>query len=172
MPGHVAVELAMGEALVAENLGRLGAQLEDVGDNGVVVVGTPVVAAADEHLERLLAQLPAGRKRQEGIHEGAAIGDDPFAVELALSGGLGGGVSQVFWQAGQLVGLLEYQELTFFVGEHILAKLGVEIGQLLVDGAELLLGLGAQFGAVAHEVLVVVFDEANLLVVELRIVAL
>ena len=44
---------------VAEQLGALGAELEDLGDDRVVVVLVAVVAAVDEHAPRLLAQIAA-----------------------------------------------------------------------------------------------------------------
>jgi hypothetical protein len=42
---------------IAQQLGALGARLQDLGDGGVVVAVTAVVAAHDEHAPHFLAQI-------------------------------------------------------------------------------------------------------------------
>ena len=55
-PGHRVLEAPVGVGLVAEPLGPLRAQLQDLGDERVVVVRVTVVAAAVIRLPHLLAQ--------------------------------------------------------------------------------------------------------------------
>jgi hypothetical protein len=52
---------------VAEQLGALGAQREDLGDDRVVVVLAAVVAAADERAPHLLAQIAAVGAVRNGL---------------------------------------------------------------------------------------------------------
>ena len=68
-----------------------------------------------------------------------------------LVGRLGGGGLQALGQAGQLIGL-QIGDPARFVGLQILAELGEEGRQPLVDRGHPDLGLGIQLGAGAHEV--------------------
>ncbi len=65
---------------VAEQPGALGAQLQDLGDDRVVVVGVAVVAAAVVGAPDLLPQVAPVGVGQERLHAGAGVEDRPLAV--------------------------------------------------------------------------------------------
>ena len=54
--GHRVLHPPVGVGRIAEQLGAVGAQLHDLGDQRIVVVGIAIVAALDERLPHLLAQ--------------------------------------------------------------------------------------------------------------------
>ena len=144
--GHLAVGDPVGEGRIAEQARLLHAQLQDLGDVGIVVAGARDVAAARPQLrKRLLAQVAAVGKGQEGLHRGAGVGDDPAAFEAP--GRRRGGRSQghVRRQSGEIVRAGQHQGLFLFVAENVLAERGVEVGQILVDLARrsLLCGVSA-----------------------------
>ena len=153
---------------VAEQLGPLGAKLEDLGDDRVVVVGVAVVAAAVVRAPDLLAQVPAVGVGEEGLHARPRVEHGPFALLAPLLGGGGGGGAQRVGQAGEVGLLVEEEDVLGLVGEQVLAELRVEHGQPLVDLREPLLGRGVELGARADEVGVVEPGQALLLGGELR----
>ena len=69
--GHRILQPVGGEGGKAQQLRALLAQLEDLQDGVVVVVGVAVVAPRDEGLVDLLAQLAPGRALQERLDGGA-----------------------------------------------------------------------------------------------------
>ncbi len=148
--GHLVLELPGGVVGEAHQLGLLGPQRQDARDDGLgVVVGVLVVAAGVEGAPDLLAQVAPVRIGQERVHRRAGVEDRKLAL-VALAGcGLGGGVAQRLRQAGQ-VGFLEVQHVAVLVGEQVLAELGVEPGEFLVDGGDAGLGFRRQLGAVLH----------------------
>ncbi len=82
--GHGILEPVGGEGRVTQQLGALLAQLQDLDDGRVVVVGIAVVAARRESLVDLLAQVAPGRALQERLDRGARQGDDGLAGHAAL----------------------------------------------------------------------------------------
>ena len=121
---------------IAEQLGAFGAQLQDLGDDGVVVVLVAVVAAVDEHAPRFFAQVAVIGVSQKRIDRRTRVHDHPCAWLFLRFSGCGGSVAQRLRQAGQFVFALEHDELIGLFGEHVLAELCVQPGELLVDLAK------------------------------------
>ena len=71
-------------------------------------------------------------------------------------------------EVGQAVeiGLLEHERVSLLVGQHVLAELGAEARQPLVDGREPVLRRLLQRGAGAHEAGVVALEHARLFGIE------
>ncbi len=104
-------------ARISEELGAGIAQADDLGDELLVVARVVVVAAAGESAPHLLAQVAAAGIGEEGLHARARVEDLPLCVVAARAGGRGGG--------DERMGVL--------VGQHVLAEIGVERGEALVD---------------------------------------
>ena len=151
--GHRVVHAPVRVRREAEQLGAIGAQLDDPGDDRVGVVGVAVVAAALERLPHLLAQVAARRKREERIDGRAGVDDGPLAGELALVGGGLVGRDECRRQAGE-IGLAVEHDPGVLVGEHLVGEVRERAGELLVDLRELLLLRGTQLGALPHEAVV------------------
>ena len=129
---HRVLQPVGGEARVTENLGALLAQLEDFENDGVIVVGVAIVAAGDEGLVELLAQVAAGGILQEGLDEGARQRHQHLARLAALvSGGLGGG-DKAFRQTCKIVCTKLHGPL-LLVAEQMVAEVCREMCQPLVD---------------------------------------
>jgi hypothetical protein len=75
--------------LVAEESRPLGAQLQDLGDQLVVVGGAAAVAAVHEHPPDLLAQRAILGVGQEGLDARTRIQHRPLALVTARPGGAG-----------------------------------------------------------------------------------
>ena len=148
--GHGILEPVGGEGRVAQDAGALLAQPQDLDDVGVVVVGVAVVAAGDEGLEHLLAQVAAGRALQERLDRGARQRHHRLAGLAALFGGGLGGGDEAVGQAGAVV-LAELQRPALLVGKQVVAEAGAEMGQPLVDLGHPLLGGLVEAGAGAVE---------------------
>ena len=151
--GHGVLEAPVGVGLVAQQLGALDAQLQDLADDGVVVGRAAVVAAVDERAPDLLARRADRALGQERVDAGAGVDDDELARKLARGGVRGRGVLQALGQAGQ-IGVRQLDP-GVLVGQQVLAELGVEAGQFGVDRADTGLGFGRELSARAHEVAVV-----------------
>jgi len=128
--GHLVGRDPVGVGRVAEQAGALGAQLEDLGDDGVVVVRVAVVAAHDPHPPALLAQGAIAGIGDERLHRGAGVGDQPLALEALFLGRAGGVGLDRLGQAGQVV-RAELEGVAFLVGQLVLAEGGVERRQPL-----------------------------------------
>ena len=157
---------------IAEQLGPPRPQLEDVGDDPVVVVRVAVVAARGEHAPDLLAQLAARRPGEEGIDARARVDDGPLPRLAAAGGGGRGRLAQRGGQAGQVGLSLEQDQLRALLGEHVLAEVGEERGEALVQFGELFLGRLVQLCAGADELGVVEPHQPLLLGIEIEAVAL
>jgi hypothetical protein len=166
--GHRVLEPPVGVSLEAEEFRPLGPQLEDLGDDRVVVLGVAVVAAAVVGAPDLLAQVAPVRVGEERLHAGPRVEDGPLALLAALLGGGGGGRAQRVGQAGEVGLLVEEEHVVGLVGEEVLAELRVEGGQPLVDLGHPLLGHGVELRPRAHEVRVVEPGQPLLLGRELR----
>ena len=166
--GHRVLQPPVGVGPVAEQLRPLGAQLQDLRDDRVVVVGVAVVAAAVEGAPDLLAQVAAVGVGEERLHARPRVEHGPLALLAPLLGGGGRGGAQRVGQAGEVGLLVEEEDVVRLVGEQVLAEPRVERGQPLVDLREPLLGRGVEPGARADEVGVVEPRQALLLRGELR----
>ena len=129
----------MGVRGVAEEAGATGAELEDLADRGVVVGGTAAVAAADEHLEHLAAELAVVGIGEERLDARAGVLDHPFPFVTPSVGGRGGGRHLRLCQPLEPGGGVDDHETVVLVLEDILGKLRGERGELLIDGRHLLL---------------------------------
>ena len=92
--GHGVVEAQVGVSGVAQQLGALGPQLQNLGNDGVVVVCAAVVAPVREHPPGLLAQLALVRIGQERVDAGTRVGDDARRRNLTAGGRGFGRVAQ------------------------------------------------------------------------------
>ena len=85
---HRVLEAPVGVRREAEQPGALGAQLQDLGDDRVVVVRAAVVAAVDEHPPDLLAQVAARPSRSGTARcDERVLSDRPLALLAARLGG-------------------------------------------------------------------------------------
>ena len=85
--GHRILQPIGGEGRIAQQFRALLAQLQDLDDGGIVVVGVVVVAARGEGLEHLLAQVAPAGALQERLDEGPRQRHDRLAGHAALLGG-------------------------------------------------------------------------------------
>ncbi len=160
---HRVLEPPVGVGLVAEQLRPLGAQGQDLGDDGVVVLRVAVVATVHEGTPGLLPQVAPARVGQEGLDARPRVEDCPLPL---LPAGLGGGGrrrAEGVREPGQVLLALEEQDVVVLVGEDVLAELRAEAGEALVDLGDALLGLGREGRAGADEVGVVEPGETLLL---------
>ena len=128
----------------------------------VVVVGVAVVAAGDEGLVDLLAQLAPARALQERLDRGARQRHDRLAGHAALAGGGPGGGDEAVRKAVE-IGLAELHEPVLLVAEQMVAEAGAEMGQPLVDLGHPLLGRLVEAGAGAVEAGIGALQEPPLL---------
>ncbi len=83
--GHRVLHPPMGVSLETEQPGAVGAELHDLGDRRVGVVGVAIVAAVDERTPDLLAERAVVGEGQDRIDRRARVDDGIFAgAELAL----------------------------------------------------------------------------------------
>ena len=108
---------------------------------------------------------------QEGDEAGLAQGEHPFAFDAVGFGLLGSSVDASLGQAGEVGFILDDELVASVFLQQIVAELQAQSRELFVDFAQFLLLVGGQGGAVAHKVLFVLLDHANLLVVEAHFVA-
>ena len=156
---HLRLQAPVRVALVAEQVGPLVAELQDLGDVGVVVGRVAVVPAVHERAVHLLAQPAVRGVREERLHRRAGVGDHPLALEAMGLGGPRRGGLEVVGQAVQARGGVDHGEALGLVVEHVLPEPVVEAGQPLVDGREPRLLRAVELGSGAHEVAVAVPGE-------------
>ncbi|MNE29045.1 hypothetical protein D3C80_1225130 [compost metagenome] len=149
--GHGVVQAHVSVGRVAQQARSLVAQLQDVGDQGLVVVGVAVVAAHDE--------VGVGQHR---IDRGAGVDDGPSPLQPALLGGHGQGVDEGVGQAAQGRAVVD-DDPGLFVRQQVAAEGGEFLRQFLADLADPDAARWRQFGAAADEVGAVQPDDALLL---------
>jgi hypothetical protein len=159
---HVVVDRPVRVARVAEQARALGAQREDLGDHRAVVVLAGVLAAADPHPPRLLAQIASRRVDQERLDRRSRVGDQP-ARALARLGDLAQRVAQRLGEAGEVGLARELERMVLLVGELVLAEPRVERREPRVDRGEPRLALGVERGALAREAAIDDLDEPEVL---------
>ena len=159
--GHAVLELPVGVGVVAQQADALGAQRQDLGDHGVVVVLVAVVAARVVGAPHLLTQGTLVREGEEGVHRRAGVGDGVLALAAALGRRRRGGLDERVRQASELV-LGQVGDVALLVGQDVVRELRVELGEALVDRRVALLGLALERGAVAREAVVGQPDETLL----------
>ena len=161
--GHRVLQAPVGVSLEAEQLRALGAQREDLGDDGIVVVGVALVAAIDEAVEDPAPQVAACRVGQEGLDARARIQHDPLARHVAFRRRRRGAGEEAIRQTGEVRLAFQHHEIVFLVGQHVLAEVGEQRGQALVDRGDLFLFLGSEPRTRQHQVGVAQPDNALLL---------
>ena len=166
---HRVLEAPVGVRRVAEELRALGAELEDLGDDLLVVAGVVVVAAVDVALPHLLAEIVARRVGEERLHRRARVRDRPLALLSARLRGGGGARLHRVRKAGEVGLLVEDERVALLVGEDVLAERRVERGEALVDLGEALLRRSIELRSGAHERVPVAPHEPLLLGGELRL---
>ena len=164
--GHRVLHAQFGVVAVAQELGALVAQLHDLGDGRVGVVGVAVVAAIDELLPDLLAQGPVVGEGQEGIDRRSRVQDRP-ALQVAAARGAGGGRLVGVGQAPH-AGLVGDQRPGVLIGDDLLAEAGEGVGQGGVDPAQLGLAGRVQIGARTDEGVAATLGQTLLLGAEAR----
>ncbi len=168
---HRVSEVPVRVGRVAEQLGLLGAQLQDLAHHRVVVGHAAIVAARGPHPERLFAQAPIRRVGEEGLDRRARVGDAVLAGgQLVRLGILDIARDLRLGQADQLIFVGENERLLFLVGELVLAELGVERGELLIDLGQRQLVRRRQLRALLGEIVPDDPDKPLLLRVQLRLV--
>ncbi len=130
--GHAVLEAPLGVIVVAQQFNALVTQLQDFGDDGVVVVLVAIVAAIVIGAPDFLAQITLVGIGQERVHGGAGVEHRIFALMAALGGEVGGGGDEAVRQARQLV-LAQIGDVVLFVGQHIVGELRVQLGQTRLD---------------------------------------
>ena len=155
----------MGEIVIAEQAGALGAQPHHLGNDRLVVGRAAIVAAADEGAKDLLAQIAALRELQERFDAGARQRDNA-AVETAL---LRFGLHRLaheIGQAGKLGFAFEREGESLLVGQHVLAEVGAQRREAFDDFGKALLRRAVEGGAGAAKGGVIALQHALLLGVE------
>jgi hypothetical protein len=147
---------------IAEQLGALGAQREDLADERVVV-GRAGVAAVDEHAPGALAQVAPGGVGEERVDRRARVGDQPRARHAARLRVGRRGLAHRGGEPRELGAVAQHEELVGLVLQQVLAEARVEPGEPLVDGRQPHLGGGVEPRAGAHEIGVDAPGEAALL---------
>ena len=167
--GHGAGGAVMGEGLVAEKIGHLQAQGEDLADRLFVVVGVFIVAAHRPGAPRGLALFAIGRGLQEGLHAGARQRDH-MAVHVAIGRRARGRRHDEAGQFGDIV-FGQGQRPGFPVGLLVLSKAGVHASQRRADLRKAFAVRALKLGAGALEIVMGHFQQARLLVGEFEIFA-
>ena len=155
--------MPVGIGAVAEQPRLLGAQLEDLRDDRVIVGGPAGIAARGPHRERLVALLAVGRVDEERLDRGAGVGDAPLAGRPMRRGVGGIAVDDRLRHAGELRLVIKDEREMLLVGELVLREARLEPCELLVDRGQRRLVGGREPGAVARVALPVFLDEALLL---------
>ena len=117
---------------ITEQLRPIGAQLHDRRNRRLGVVAVAIVPAALELLPDLLAQVAAGRERQERIDAGPRVDDDPFSCQLPL---VGRGLRRRHERCREPreIGLAIEHGPGVLVGQHLCAEIREQRGQRLID---------------------------------------
>ncbi len=148
--GHGVLQAIGREGREAQDFRGLLAQLQDFDDGLVVVIGVAIVAALDEGLVGLLAQVAPRRAFQERLHRGPRRGDDRLASHAALvSRGPGRG-DEALGEPIEIA-FAQLHEPLLLVAEQMMAETGAEMREALVDLGHPRLGGLVEAGAGAVE---------------------
>ena len=151
---------------VAQQVGLLRTQADEVVDELFVIVLVTVVATVQIGLVELLAQRPLRRIGQERDEAGLVEREDPLAAAAQLVGLLAGGIAHTGRESVE-VGLVRNLEREVVVlGQQIVAETDCHARQLLVDLLQPLLLLPFEQCAAAHETVVGLLQQPALLGIE------
>ena len=158
--GGFVLEHVLGVVVVAQQLGAVGAQAGDAGDDAGVV---PLVAAGAAHQRGrhdLLAQLAVGEVGQRRLAGGVLQRDEVLALVAGFLGRRRGGGDRLLGQAVEQGHVVHQHGRIVHFLEHVLAEGGGQAGQLGVHRLQgFLVGVG-QVGAGTDEVGVVTLEQA------------
>ena len=150
--GHFAGQAELGEAAVAQQGGHLLPQLQDAGDErGVVQFAA--AGTGDRGAVKLFTKVAPPAVRHEG-HEGRVIqGDAPGAALRrgvrcsGLAGGLRRDVQKTGRQSFHVLRVVQGQRERLGGVQNVVAELGADLGQFLLDGVEAFLFFALQTDA-------------------------
>ena len=169
--GHGVGERVVGIRRVAVQPGLLEAQGQDLGGDAAVVARPRMLAARRPGAPRLLAQVAPLGEGEKGDDVRARKRDHPGVGDAAFARGLPCRGADEVRQAGEVRLAAQHQVKAGFVGEHVLAEAGGQVGQPLHHLGITLLRRAVQARAGAHEVGVIALEHAQLLVAEAELVA-
>ena len=155
--GHAVV----GMGLEAQQLGTLGAQLQDLRDGGVGVIFATIVTAVDIGGIDFLAQIAAGAVFQKRLHHRAGVFQRPAGLALFLGGFLQRSDKAV--RQASKIGFVGEIDERLFVGENLVREFVERLRQFGVIFDQLRLVGVIQQGAVADQLFVVALDQPHLL---------
>ena len=159
--GHAVLEPPLGVVAVAQKLNALVTQLQDLGDDRVVVALVAVVTARIVGPPNLLPQIALIGERQKRIHRRSGVGDGVLALVVLVGRGGRRGLDERVRQAAQLV-LGDVLDVALLIGEHVVGEPRVDLGEPLVDRGVSLFRFSLQCRPVAREAVVRQPDEALL----------
>jgi len=151
----------MGVGLETEQLGAVGAQLQDLRDGRIGVICPAIVAAVDIGGIDFLAQVAPRAVLQKGLHHRAGVLQRPAGLAL-LFGGFRQRGDKTVRQSGQ-IGLVGQVDEGFLVRQYLVRKLVKRLRQFGIIGDQLLLVGVAEQGAIADQLLVIALDQPYLL---------
>ena len=160
--GHGVGQLDVGIAGAAHQHGLALAQRQDLLRHRPVVLRTGVGAAADPGAPDLLAQIAPAREAQERQHQRPPQRDHRLR-QATLGGGLAGGGTYELGQAVHRSIVRQRQGEGVLVVQQVLGEQRVQFSQLRLDGGELGPRIRRQLRALAGEVAVGAFHQAQLL---------
>ena len=168
--GHTILQYEVGIAVITHDVGAFQTQVHNLVDKALVVELAPE-AAGGIGGPYLLAELAVLAVHQEGLQRGHIKGEHVLAlgVGIGVSGFLGGH-QLLFGETVQFVHIVHNQLIAVGGFEHIIAEFLGQCSQFGVDFAETFLLVCRHVGTPAHETLVGLLQQAQLLVIELLLI--
>ena len=163
--GHLVVHDVGGIRGIAQQVGLLRAQADEIVDQLFVVILVAVVAAVEVGLVDLLAQFAFRRVGQKRDQAGLVQRKDVFALPAHRLGLFAGQIADRGRDAVQ-IGRGEFQRIVVVLGEEVLPELHGRERQFLVDRLQTRLPLGVEQRSGAHETAVGLLQQTALLGVE------
>ena len=157
---------------IPEERGALGTELEDLGDDPVVVVRVAVVTAAGEHAPDLLAQVAPRRPGEERIDARPRVDHRPLPCLAARCRRRSRRFAQRSRKSRKIGFLVDEHHLRALFREHVLAEPRVQRRELLVQLREAALLRVVELGARADEFRIVEPQQPLLLGIEAQRLAL
>ena len=163
--GHLVGHDIGGVRRIAQHLGLLRTQTDEVVDELLVVVLIAVVAAVQVGLVDLFAQVALGRIGQERNQTGLMEREDPLVALAHRLRLLARGVADARRQSLQIV-RRQFEREVVVLGQNVVAELHGRKRQLAVDLLQPGFLSGVEQGAGAHESVVGLPEQSALLGVE------
>ncbi|MNM64642.1 hypothetical protein D3C81_760490 [compost metagenome] len=170
--GRLVFQRIRGVVGVAEQGSPFGAQFRQLQHDGAVVELAALAAAVQGGIHQALARLAVRQYGQRRLAAGVDQGDDELAVQAAFLGGRGGRIDIAVRHAGQFGARVDNDALGIGFLQHVLREGRFQARLLGVVGLQLVLIRIGQFGAGAHEIRVIAFQQAQGFGIEAQLVAL